>query len=331
MMLAACAALLIGCKGAGRQTDVTVDSAGLAMFAPLPDVVESPGNPMTEAKIALGRTLYYEKRLSVDGTVSCNDCHHLDAYGADSGNVSAGVRGQLGGRNSPTVYNAAGHLAQFWDGRAADVEAQAKGPVLNPVEMAMPGEPAVLKVLSTDPTYPDMFRAAFPDEANPITYDNMGKAIGAFERKLVTPSRWDRFLQGEDSALTNEEKAGFNTFVATGCAACHNGPYVGGGMYQKAGVVNPWPDTSDVGREKVTQQMSDRMVFKVPSLRNIERTGPYFHNGNVVYLDSALTTMAHAQLGKHLTPEEVVSIKTWLGSLTGEIPTEYITPPAEGK
>jgi cytochrome c peroxidase len=328
VLLAGCAMVLVGCQGAGRQAAVKVDSAALAMFAPLPDVMQSPDNPITEAKVDLGRSLYYDKRLSRDNSISCNDCHALDRYGADTGNVSVGVGGKLGGRNSPTVYNAAGQIAQFWDGRAANVEEQAKGPILNPVEMAMPGDPMVMKVLAADAKYRAMFKQAFPDDAKPMTYDNLGKAIGAFERKLVTPSRWDRFLKGEDSVLTNEEKAGFNTFVSVGCAACHNGPYVGGGMYQKAGLVNPWPDTTDVGREAVTHQPADRMVFKVPSLRNVERTGPYFHNGKVISLDSALTTMAHAQLGKQLTPEQRQAIAAWLKTLTGEIPAEYIAPPA---
>ncbi len=327
LMLAGCVLTLGGCTGTGGQGEVKVDSAALAMFAPLPTVMESPDNPITDAKVSLGRVLYYDKRLSKDGSVSCNDCHNLASYGADSGKVSAGVGGQLGGRNSPTVYNAAGHVAQFWDGRAPNVEEQAKGPVLNPVEMAMPGEPAVIKVIEADPKVREMFAQAFPGEANPVTYDNFGKAVGAFERKLVTPSPWDRFLEGDQTALTNEEKEGFNTFVSEGCAGCHNGPYVGGSMYQKAGLVNAWPDTTDVGREAVTHQPSDRMVFKVPSLRNIEKTAPYFHDGMTTSLDSAMTTMAHAQLGKQLTPEQIRLIKAWLGSLTGPIPQEYIAPP----
>ena len=138
---------------------------------------------------------------------------------------------------------------------------------------------------------------------------------------IPTPAVLEQFV------LPNEEKAGFNTFVSVGCAACHNGPYVGGGMFQKAGLVNPWPDTTDVGREAVTHQPADRMVFKVPSLRNVERTGPYFHDGKVASLDSALTTMAHAQLGKQLTPEQIQQITAWLKTLTGDIPAAYITPP----
>jgi cytochrome c peroxidase len=290
--------------------------------------MDSAGNPMDLHKIALGRKLYYDTRLSADQTVSCNSCHDLANYGVDTGAVSLGVRGQLGGRNSPTVYNAAGQIAQFWDGRAHDVEAQAKGPILNPVEMAMPNAAAVMRRIAQDPEYGRLFRAAFIGQRNPITYDNLARAIGAFERGLVTPSRWDRFLQGVDTALTDAERAGFNEFVAAGCAGCHNGPYVGGGQFQKAGLVNPWPDSSDVGRQAVTRSETDRMVFKVPTLRNIERTAPYFHHGDARTLDSAVMRMAHAQLGKALTPEQVASIVTWLKALTGDIPQQYIAAPA---
>lgn len=326
--LATCALLAGACKPAPREAAVQVDSAQLAMFAVLPDEMSSPANPVTDAKIALGRMLYFEQRISKNGNQSCNDCHHLDAFGADTGRFSVGSGGQLGGRNSPTVYNAAGHMAQFWDGRAPTVEEQAKGPVSNPVEMGMPNGAAVMRVLRADPAYVAAFRAAFPDDRDPMTYDNLGRAIGAFERRLVTPSRWDHFLHGVDTALTNEEKAGFNTFVQVGCAGCHNGTYVGGAQYQRAGLVNPWPDTSDLGRVAVTHDPADRMVFKVPSLRNIEHTAPYFHDGLTRSLDSAIAMMSHHQLGKQLTPEEARQITAWLRSLSGTLPTAYITPPA---
>ena len=318
-----------GCKSAGREAAVQVDTTQLAAFAPLPAVMEAASNPITDAKIELGRRLYYETRLSAANDLSCNSCHALDRYGADTGSVSVGHLGKKGGRNSPTVYNAAGHVAQFWDGRAPDVEAQALGPILNPVEMAMPAAPAVISRLRADPEYRRMFAAAFPGEADPVTYPNLGRAIGAFERKLVTPSRWDRYLTSrEDSVLTNEEKAGFNTFTSTGCTTCHQGTYIGGGMYMKAGMVHPWPDTTDLGRMGVTKQPGDRMVFKVPSLRNIDRTGPYFHNGGVRSLDTAVVWMARHQLGKELTPLQVTQIVAWLRSLSGPLPTEYIARPA---
>jgi cytochrome c peroxidase len=319
-----------GCTGAGREAAVKVDTTQLAMFAALPQVMEDSANPITDAKVELGRRLYYETRLSAGRDISCNDCHDLNRYGADTGAVSDGHQGKKGSRNSPTVYNAAGHIAQFWDGRAPDVEAQALGPILNPVEMAMPDAPAVMGRLKADAEYRRMFAAAFPGERDPMTYPNLGRAIGAFERKLVTPARWDRFLRGEDSALSNAEKAGFNTFVATGCAGCHRGTYVGGGMYMKAGLVRSWPDTSDPGRMAVTRQAADRMLFKVPSLRNVERTGPYFHTGTVRSLDTAVAWMARYQLGKELEPRQVAQIVTWLSTLTGPLPTQYIGPPHSG-
>jgi cytochrome c peroxidase len=326
--LAACALLAGACKPAPREAAVQVDQAQLAMFAPLPDEISSPDNPITEPKIALGRMLYFERRISQNGNQSCNDCHHLEAFGADTGRFSAGSDGRLGGRNSPTVYNAAGHFAQFWDGRAPTVEEQAKGPIMNPVEMGMPNAAAVMRVIRADPAYVAAFRTAFPGERDPMTYDNLGRAIGAFERRLVTPSRWDRFLHGEDSALSNDEKAGFNAFVSVGCASCHNGAFVGGMQYQRAGLVNPWPDTADVGRMAVTHDAADRMVFKVPSLRNIERTPPYFHDGWTRSLDTAIAMMSHHQLGKPLTADEARVVTAWLRSLTGTVPAAYIAPPA---
>jgi cytochrome c peroxidase len=325
-LLAACAVLAGGCRPA-REAAVPVDAAQLAMFAPLPDEMGSPDNPVTDAKIALGRTLYYETRISKQGNQSCNSCHDLAAFGADTGRVSVGSGGGLGGRNSPSAYNAAGHVAQFWDGRAATVEEQAKGPILNPVEMGMPDAAAVIRVLRADPAYVAAFRAAFPGERDPMTYDNVGRAIGAFERRLVTPSRWDRFLRGEDSALTNDEKAGFNTFVALGCAGCHHGTYVGGGSFQRVGLVNPWPDSSDLGRVAVTRDPADRMVFKVPSLRNIAMTPPYFHDGWTRSLDTAIAMMSHHQLGKPLTAAEARLVTAWLRSLTGTVPAAYVAPP----
>jgi cytochrome c peroxidase len=326
--LATCALLAGACRPAPREAAVKVDPAQLALFAPLPTEMSSTEHPVTDAKVALGRMLYFETRLSKGNNQSCNSCHRLDAFGADTGRFSVGSGGKLGGRNSPTVYNAAGHFTQFWDGRAPNVEEQAKGPILNPVEMGMPNAAAVVRMLRSDPAYVAGFAAAFPGEVHPVTYDNTGHAIGAFERRLVTPARWDRFLRGDSAALTNEEKAGFNTFVRVGCAACHNGTYVGGAQYQRAGLANPWPDTSDVGRVAVTHNPQDRMVFKVPSLRNVEYTAPYFHNGLTRSLDTAVAVMANHQLARKLTPEEARLITAWLRSLSGTLPKQYITPPA---
>jgi cytochrome c peroxidase len=297
------------------------------MMGNLPQEMRSDANPITEAKINLGRMLFYDPRLSKGRDVSCNSCHSLRDYGVDGKPVSSGHLGQAGGRNSPSVYHAAGHIAQFWDGRAADVEEQAKGPVLNPVEMAMASPQDVEETLRSISGYRALFRAAFPDSDEPVTFDNMASAIGAFERKLVTPARWDRFLNGDESALSREEMAGHRAFMHEGCAGCHNGPYIGGRMFQKLGAERPWPSARDLGRIEVTKNAADRMVFKVPSLRNVKQTGPYFHDGKVVTLDEAVRLMGVYQLNTKLEDRQVKQIVAWLGTLTGEIPSAYIRAP----
>jgi cytochrome c peroxidase len=306
---------------------VQVNADALSMFAPLPQEMASPANPVTDAKVKLGRMLYYDPRLSANQKISCNSCHPLADYGAEHEPVSTGFHGQKGSRNAPTVYNAAGHFVQFWDGRAPTIEEQAKGPITNPVEMAMPSGSVAVQVLKSMPEYVALFEQSFPSEKDPITYNNMADAIGAFERGLVTPAPWDAFLKGDQSALSDAEKSGFNTFAAVGCQWCHNGPYVGGGEYQKLGVMKPWPNQKDMGRYQVTKAEEDRMVFKVPSLRNIEKTGPYFHDGSVKTLDEAIRDMGALQRGVELTPAQVKSIETWMNALTGPIPTSYIQPP----
>jgi cytochrome c peroxidase len=321
--------LLLTAFGCTRNAEVsqTIDPAALKMFAPLPAEVPPPSGSLNGQQIDLGRMLFYENRLSTDQKISCNSCHGLDEYGVDGEPTSSGHKGQKGNRNSQTVYNAAGQVAQFWDGRAATVEEQAKGPVMNPVEMGMPSAKVVVAVLKSMPEYVEAFKAAFPTDKDPVTFDNMAVAIGAFERKLLTPSRWDKFLQGDAAALTPAEKAGFNTFIDAGCQTCHAGALVGGAMYQKLGVVKPYPDASDLGRFQVTKNEGDKMVFKVPSLRNIEKTGPYFHNGKVGTLTEAIERMAEYQVGKKLTDSQIQSIVTWLKSLTGVLPADYIKPP----
>jgi len=306
---------------------VQVNAEALKLFGPLPAVMGSPDNPATDAKVKLGRILYYDPRLSANQKISCNTCHPLDAYGAESEPVSTGHKNQKGTRNAPTVYNAAGHFVQFWDGRAPTIEEQAKGPITNPIEMAMPSKAVAVQVIQSMPEYVALFKSAFPEEKDPITYNNMALAIGAFERGLVTPSRWDAFLEGDSSALTEAEKAGFNTFAANGCQWCHYGPYVGGAAYQKLGVMKPWPSQTNQGRYQVTKQETDKMVFKVPPLRNIKKTGPYFHDGSVATLDQAIRNMAVHQRGVTLTDAQVNSIEVWLDSLTGQVPMSYIKPP----
>jgi cytochrome c peroxidase len=304
-----------------------IDPADIQNFKVLPAKFESEKNAITEEKVTLGRMLFYEPRLSKNHDIACNSCHDLQSYGVDNKKFSSGHKGQLGGRNSPTVYNAAGHIAQFWDGRAPTIEEQAKGPILNPVEMAMPKDAKVIEKLKSIPQYIDLFKKAFPDDKDPVTYDNLAKAIGAFERQLVTPAKFDKYLAGDKSALNEKETAGLAKFIKLGCPTCHTGAAVGGSSFQKLGLVKPYPDTSDLGRFDVTKQEADKMFFRVPSLRNVVKTGPYFHNGSIEKLEDVVRTMARHQLGVELKDDEVDVLLAFLGSLVGEIPAAYIKKP----
>ena len=292
----------------------------------LPAEAPSESNPVTDAKVELGRALYYDPRLSKNHDISCNSCHQLDNYGVDSEPTSPGHKGQRGERNSPTVYNAALHIAQFWDGRAADVEEQAKGPVLNPIEMAMPSEEAVVGVLESIPGYAPLFAAAFPEDESPISYDNMARAIGAFERRLITPGRLDAFLEGQDDALSVQELAGLDTFLTVGCTTCHRGALIGGGLYQKLGLLKPY-DTEDPGRQAVTGAESDFRKFKVPSLRNVAKTGPFLHDGSIAELDAMVRLMAEHQLARSLSDAEVGQIVAFLEALSAQVDPVLIAMP----
>jgi cytochrome c peroxidase len=277
-----------------------------------------PGSEADTPRLAeLGKALYFERRLSVNGTQSCNDCHRLDGdghSGADGEKTSDGARGEKGTRNSPSVKNAGYHVSQFWDGRAKTLEEQAEGPLLNPVEMAMPSAAAVEAVLRGAPEYRAPFAAAFPGEAEPITLRNAARALAAFQRTLKTDDRLDDFLKGDLDALSDREAAGLQLFLATGCTTCHNSPTIGANQYQLLGLVKPW-ETDDEGRYGVTKEEEDRRKFKVPSLRNAVNTSPYFHDGSVERLDEAVGKMAWHQLGKKLTDDEVASIVAFLGAL----------------
>jgi cytochrome c peroxidase len=280
------------------------------------------------ALVDLGRMLYYEPRLSRTGTVSCNSCHLLDRYGTTNNTVaSIGIDSQRGSRNAPSTYHVAGQFVQFWDGRAATVEDQVRVLLESPQEMGMSAARAVA-VLDGIDGYRMAFHAAFPDDAAPITLDHLADAIGAFERGLIAPARWDRYLAGDTSALTTVEKEGARLFANAGCLVCHTGPYIGGSMFGKVGARTPWPSQKDRGRRNVTGDVADDMLFKVPSLRNVAKTAPYFHDGSAATLDEAVRQMAHYQLGIDLADDEVVSLVAWLGALTGEIPHDYIARPA---
>jgi cytochrome c peroxidase len=323
---AAFVAAAIGATAARAATREELQARAKGVFGVLPAEAPSAANPITEEKIRLGRMLYYDARMSINDQISCNSCHDLARYGVDGEPTSLGHEGKRGARNSPTPYNAAFHVAQFWDGRAPDVEEQAKGPVLNPVEMGMPDADYVVRVLRGIPGYAPLFQAAFPDDPDPIDYDNVARAIGAFERRLVTPGRFDDFLGGQLDALSDAEVAGLAKFLDTGCATCHQGATVGGLMFQKLGLVHPY-ETKDLGRYEVTRNEADRFFFKVPSLRNVGKTGPWFHDGSIATLDEAVRKMAWHQLGKELSDEEVRSIEAFLASLTGRIDEAYVARP----
>jgi cytochrome c peroxidase len=323
--------------GAAASPTATADSAEasagfnprlLRRFAKARASIESEANPLTPEKIALGRMLFFDPRLSRDNDISCNSCHSLSSYGSDGAKTSLGEAGQRGTRNSPTVYHAAGLFAAFWDGRAANVEEQALLPILNPKEMAMPDAPAVVRRLQAIPGYVQAFERAFPGEERSLSFQNLGRAIGAFERKLVTSSRWDDYVGGNNAALTATEVNGLRAFTNLGCMVCHTGEFVGGNSYQRVGAVDPWPNQQDQGRFDNTRDPADRMMFRVPTLRNIAKTAPYFHDGSAATLEQAVHDMGRHQLGLSLSSLEISSIVAWLNSLTGELPLEYIKEPA---
>jgi len=304
-------------KMGGNHGGHDIDMAAVKqLFKPLPtSIIDEDKNA---ALIKLGKKLYLEPRLSINNKISCNSCHALDNFGVDNEPTSPGHDKRRGGRNSPTTLNAALHVAQFWDGRAPDVEAQALGPILNPIEMGMPNKGLAVKRLKADEEYQKLFAEAFSDQKYPFNYKNIGVAIGAFERTLLTPSRFDDFLNGDEEALSKKEKKGLKIFMHMGCSSCHNGVAIGGNMYAKLGTQVPF-ETADMGRFEVTGEESDKKVFKVPSLRNITKTGPYFHDGSVDSLDEAIRLMAKHQGGQdHVGHGMIKHVKAFLGALTSK-------------
>lgn len=266
-----------------------------------------------KARISLGKKLYFETRLSKSGTISCNSCHNLERYGVDNEATSPGHDGTRGTRNSPTTLNAHKHFKQFWDGRAKDVEEQALGPLLNPIEHGIASEAQALRVISTD-EYINMFRSAFPGKQS-FTFKNLGRAIGAFERTLNSRSPFDDYLEGDIRALSKKQRVGLSTFIKVGCTSCHSGELLGGDSFQKLGLVAAY-STEDKGLYEITGKKKDLYKFKVPSLRNVEKTYPYFHDGSVKDLKSAISLMGRHQLGKELSEREVYYINEFLKSLT---------------
>lgn len=334
VLVLAVGALAVGSLAAAQEPDQLMRTAQ-ALFAPLPDVVDSEINPVTAEKVELGKMLWYDPRLSLSGVFSCNSCHNLATYGVDNQVTSTGHLWVQGPRNSPTALNAALHSSQFWDGRAADVEEQAQGPILNGIEMAIPSDQFAVDRISSMPAYGPLFDLAFPGQDEPLNYVNIANAIAAFERTLVTPSRFDDYLLGDANALTDQEKAGLQTFIQQGCAGCHSGVVLGGNQLQRFGVTESyWEATRefvtidsptmamDVGRFAVTHNEADLYVFKVPSLRNITRTYPYFHDGSVWDLRDATQIMARVQLGRELSEEDLDNLMAFYQALEGTIP-EY--------
>ncbi len=316
-------------SGVEEKTDqyAELNSQARNLFGVLPTIAENPDNPITDEKVELGKMLYFDNRLSKDNTQSCNTCHNLNTFGVDNKSFSEGNDGKLGGRNSPTTLNAAFHFVQFWDGREQNIEAQAGGPILNPVEMAMPSEKAVVQKLSKIKEYTETFAKTFPNDNPALTYENLKKAIGAFERKLVTPSKFDTYIAGNDDALNNEEKEGLQAFINSGCIACHSGSLLGGTMYQKFGLFGDYwvltkSEKVDNGRFDVTKNEADKYVFKVPSLRNIEKTAPYFHDGSVQDLKESIIIMGKTALNKDITEEDANKMIVFLKTLTGTLSNE---------
>ena len=294
---------------------------------------EPAANPTTPAKVELGKMLYHDPRLSSNGVLSCNSCHNVMGAGDDNRAGSIGVKDQVGGRSAPSVYNSAFNSVQFWDGRAPSLEEQARGPVTNPGEMGMKSWDDVVARLKAMPEYNKAFAAAFSGE-NSVTADNAVKAIAAYERTLITPnSPYDKYVKGDKAALTEQQVRGMNTFAEVGCVGCHSGPAFNGpqlpegtGFYQKFpgnenGVLEAkYGFSNDLGRFEATKDASDKHFFKVPTLRNIALTAPYFHNGKVQTLEEAIKVMGTLQLNKDLSSEQVADIAAFLNGLTGEFP-----------
>ena len=284
-----------------------------------PIQVIRPAEVTRPAVVELGKKLFFDPRLSKSGFISCNSCHNLSMGGSDNLQTSIGHNWQRGPINSPTVLNSSLSLAQFWDGRAKDLKEQAGGPIANPGEMAFTHQLAI-EVIASIPQYREEFARAFGSGA--IDIERVKEAIAAFEETLVTPnSRFDRWLMGDRAALTESELSGYSLFKEAGCVACHNGPAAGGTSFQKMGVIQPYVTVNPAeGRIGVTHEEIDRFRFKVPTLRNVELTYPYFHDGEAETLDEAVAVMGRLQLGRTFTPEERAKIVEFLRTLTGDQP-----------
>lgn len=313
--------LLLCLFNSGVQADKTdrLIKKAIRYFAPLPQIMPGSEND-TPVRIELGRELYFDTRLSINDSQSCASCHPLGdgRGGMDNLPTSPGARGELGDRNSPTVLNAGWQSSQFWDGRATDLADQARQPILNPIEMGMPDEASVVNKLAAIPSYVESFALAFPDDTSPLSYDNLAEAIAAFERTLRSESRFDDFMRGNKSALSDQERSGLALFIRHNCVRCHDGPMLGGTLLEKLGVYGEFHNTEDLGRFRVTGVEADRMFFKVASLRNVAITGPWFHDGSGKDLSEVVKIMARIQLDTELKAQDADAITAFLQSLTGK-------------
>lgn len=310
--------------------------SAFADFRPLPDQPPIPAdNPQTPEKIELGKMLWFDPRLSMDGSISCNSCHNVMFHGGDGRPVGAGIHGQRGGRGSPTVWNSAFHSVQFWDGRAASLEEQALGPLINSVEMGMTSHDLVIERIKQIPGYVQAFKKVFPKDKAP-TIKNAAKAIAAYERTLITPnSPFDKYMKGNKKAMNAQQIRGMKLVDEIGCTSCHTGVnFAGEGLKMGEGNYQPFPQipgskydkmydlTSDLGRYEVTKKAEDKNHWRVPTWRNIAITAPYFHNGKVKTLDEAVRVMAKTQLDMDLKENQVQDIVAFLNALTGEFPKQ---------
>ena len=314
------------------SADAELMNQAKTIFGPLPLSMPSAENPITPAKVKLGHMLFWEPRISIDGTVSCSKCHPIGLYAADGLRKAIGNHCKENPRNSPTIFNAADQIAAHWIGNRTGVEDQAKQALIGPGAFGMPSYESVEKILKGMKGYVVLFQEAFPQDKDPVTVDNFAKAVGAFERTLVTPAPFDDFMNGNASALTSQQKRGLKTFISTGCMTCHMSPYLGGKMFQKFGVFQPYEQYTksaqvDEGHFTVTKNPDDKFFFKVPILRNVAETPPYFQDGSVDKLEDAVVIMAKIQLAKDLKKGQVGDITAFLKSLTGRIPELALTVP----
>jgi cytochrome c peroxidase len=329
-VLAALAASSV--RAQDHDQDTVLLQQARALFKRLPTDFGNPEHPITPERVTLGKALFFDPRWSVDRNISCATCHNPALYGTDALSKSIGVKGKQHPRNAPTVLNVAGDISANWRGERKDVEDQAITAAIGLFSTGHTDHSAWIAQIEAIGGYLPMFQRAFPNEARPITPANLSAAIGAYERTLVTPAPFDSYLGGNISALEPQARAGLQTFINTGCVACHIGVGVGGGLYRKFGLhTDYWKAIGgmdiDKGRFDVTKNEADLYVFKVPSLRNVAMTAPYFHDGAVATLPEAVRVMARTQIGRALADKEVEDIVAFLNSLTGELPKDFATAP----